>query len=85
MCIQDLRVVSRTWTPAGDGTMGQGIPGIPNIPATDPVVVAGLESSPRFRTNLGFTNASLNRRETIEVEIFEHWLEPAGTAREDVT
>ncbi len=67
----DLRVVSRTWTPTGDGaaTMGQGIPGIPQRSISDPVVIPGLDASDHFRTNIGLVNPSLNIRNTLEVEI----------------
>lgn len=71
--LPDLRVVSRTWTPTGDGeaTMGQGIPGIPRRSVADPVVIPGLEQSEAFRTNIGFVNPSLNIRKTLDVEILD--------------
>lgn len=70
--LPDVRVSSRTWTTTGDGegTMGQGIPGIPRQPVADPMVVPGLESSEGFRSNLGLVNPTFNIREHFEVEIF---------------
>ncbi|MGD8439406.1 MAG: peptide-N-glycosidase F-related protein, partial [Holophagae bacterium] len=67
----DLRVMSRTWTPTGDGgaTMGQGIPGIPRGSLADPVVIAGLESTDAFRSNLGLVNPSTNIRADLEVTV----------------
>jgi hypothetical protein len=71
--LPDLRVMSRTWTPTGDGgaTMGQGIPGISRRSVADPVVIPGLEQSDAFRTNLGFVNPSMNIRKTLGVVIFD--------------
>lgn len=70
--LPDLRVASRTWTPIGDGgaTMGQGIPGIPRRSSADPVVIPGLESTHRFRTNLGLVNPSMNIRLELEVAVY---------------
>ena len=69
----DLRVLSRTWTPTGDGeaTMGQGIPGIPRRSYAEPVVITGLEESTGFRSNLGLVNLSRNIRKTLEVKIYD--------------
>ena len=69
----DLRVVSRTWTPTGDGgaTMGQGIPGVPRRSVAEPVVIPGLEQSAEFRSNVGLVNLSRNIRKTLETEIFD--------------
>ncbi|MEE4271351.1 MAG: peptide-N-glycosidase F-related protein [Thermoanaerobaculales bacterium] len=68
----DLRVDSRTWTTTNGGgaTMGQGIPGAPRHSAADPVVIAGLEESDAFRSNIGFVNPSTNVRQTLEVEVY---------------
>jgi len=69
----DIRVLSRTWTPTGDGeaTMGQGIPGIPRREVADPVVIPGLEASEDFRTNIGLVNPSQNIRVDLEVRFFD--------------
>ncbi len=69
----DIRVLSRTWTPTGDGeaTMGQGIPGAPRRSLADPVVIPGFEESSAFRTNIGLVNPSRNLRQTMMVELFD--------------
>ena len=69
----DLRVLSRTWTPTGDGaaTMGQGIPGVPRRSVAEPVVIPGLEESTEFRSNVGLVNLSRNIRKTLEIEVFD--------------
>jgi hypothetical protein len=69
----DLRVVSRTWTPTGDGeaTMGQGIPGVPRRSVAEPVVIPGLEESAEFRSNVGLVNLSRNIRKTLEIKVFD--------------
>jgi hypothetical protein len=71
--VSDIRVGSRTWTPAGDGvgTMGQGIPGYSRAETSDPVVIAGLEEGDEFRSNLGLVNLSMNLRSTFSVEVFD--------------
>lgn len=76
----DLRVASRTWTPTGDGeaTMGQGIPGEPRRSSADPVVIAGLEESDGFRSNLGLVNPSSNLRLDLRLEVVDPDL-PATT------
>lgn len=68
---EDVQVVSRTWTPdpSGTGTMGQGIPALPYVEGTDPLVVAGLERSAAFRSNVGLVNASANVRLTLELTV----------------
>jgi hypothetical protein len=50
--------------------MGQGIPGYPAVESTDPVVVAGLEESDGYRTNLGIVNLSMNLRADFEVTVY---------------
>ncbi len=69
----DLRVLSRTWTPTagGEGTIGQGIPGVPRRSVADPVVVPGLEESMQFRSNVGLVNLSRNLRKEFRIEIFD--------------
>lgn len=77
----DIFVGSRTWTPTvqGAGTMGQGIPGFSRADSSAPVVVPGLESSDRFRTNLGLVNLSLNQRSSFAIEVFNAAGALAGT------
>ena len=69
----DLRVLSRTWTPTagGEGTMGQGIPGVPRRAVADPVVIPGLEESLYFRSNVGLVNLSRNLRKNFRIEVFD--------------
>jgi len=69
----DLRVLSRTWTPTagGEGTMGQGIPGVPRRSVADPVVIPGLEESIAFRSNVGLVNLSRNLRKEFRIEVFD--------------
>jgi len=78
-----LQVSSRTWTPAGDGqgTLGQGIPGLAMDSDSGAVVIPDLESSEGFRSNLGLVNPSLNLRETFAVEI----LDGTGASRGTLT
>ncbi len=70
--IVDLRVDSRTWTadPGGNGSYGQGIPGLALLEGGEPAVVAGLEASAAYRSNLGLVNPSFNLRQTFRVEVF---------------
>lgn len=70
---EDIQVVSRTWTPdpAGVGTIGQGIPALPYVEGSDPLVVAGLERSMEFRSNLGLVNASANVRLALDVTVLD--------------
>jgi len=79
----DIRVLSRTWTPTGDGeaTMGQGIPGIPRRSYAEPVVIPGLEESTDFRSNVGLVNLSRNIRKTLDVKIFD----PTGVEKGGLT
>jgi hypothetical protein len=71
---EDLPVVatSRTWTPAasGEGSFGQGIPGVPRGDYGMAQVLAGIEASEAFRTNLGLVNLSLNLRETLRIDVY---------------
>lgn len=56
-----LVIASRTFTTGDDGTYGQYIAGVPASEATPPggaALLAGLERSDAFRTNLGLANAS---------------------------
>ncbi len=66
----DLRVLSRTWTATadGEGTMGQGIPGVPRRSFAEPVVIPGIEQSQAFRSNIGLVNLSRNIRKTLRIE-----------------
>ncbi len=77
--VGDLRVTSRTSTPAGDGTMGQGIPSYSRSETSDPVVIVGLEEDAEFRTNLGIVNLSMNLRSTFEVKVYTAFGAEAGT------
>jgi photosystem II stability/assembly factor-like uncharacterized protein len=55
-----LVVASRTYNTASSGTFGQFIAGVPEtlaIPPGETVVLAGLESSADFRTNIGVASA----------------------------
>jgi len=69
----DIRVLSRTWTPtdSGEGTMGQGIPGVPRRSAAEPVVIPGLEESMVYRSNIGLVNLSRNLRKKLRIEFFD--------------
>ena len=70
-------VSSRTWTPAtgGDGSYGQGIPGVPwdaDGELVEPErVLSHLEASESFRTNLGLVNLSRTLQQSFDVEIFD--------------
>ncbi len=79
--VTDLRVVSRTSTPVGfdGGTMGQGIASSSRLEMSDPVVVAGIEGTDAYRTNLGLVNLSMNIRATFEVAVLDASGAVAGT------
>ena len=68
-----ITATTRTWTPKheGEGTFGQGIPGLSRVYSDAPAYVVGLEQTARFRTNLGFVNASFNLRQTLSVDLFD--------------
>ena len=64
-------VASRTYNTASTGTFGQFIAGVPEalaIPPGEAVVLAGLESSADFRTNIGVASAgAANATVTVEL------------------
>jgi hypothetical protein len=54
-----VAVASRTFTPGGGGTFGQGVPALPESAVAvegERVVLAGLSESAAYRTNLGLLN-----------------------------
>jgi len=64
-------VASRTYNTASSGTFGQFIAGVPEtlaIPPGEAVVLAGLESSADFRTNIGVASAG-DADATVTVEL----------------
>jgi len=68
-----LVVTSRTYNQGATGTFGQGIPGVPEIYGLQPGMVGlicGLHENEAFRTNVGFTNLSLEPA-TVAVTLFD--------------
>ena len=79
-----LVVGSRTWTPSpdGTGTLGQGIGAIPwrgGDLMDEERVLTGLESSTRFRSNLGLVNPTWTYIETFRIDILDAGGVSAGT------